>query len=65
MIFMPGNGIDDSTRAQLDALAALIPPPQVYQAGAPLDGELFAIADRLSTLHEEPSNGTEHLGVLV
>ena len=65
LIFMPGNGIDGSTAAQLDALAGRLPPPQVYHAGAELDGELFAIADRLSSLKQEPRSATNNLGTLI
>ena len=64
IILLPGEGIDATTPVQLDALAATIPAPQIYHAGANLEGELFAIADRLSTLASESSVATDNLGSL-
>ena len=61
MILLPGEGIDSTTAAQLDALAQRLPPPQVYQAGAQLEGELFAIADRLASLPDEPRIETDNI----
>ena len=61
MILLPGEGIDSTTAAQLDALAQRLPPPQVYHAGAQLEGELFAIADRLANLPDEPRIETDNI----
>ena len=61
MILLPGEGIDSTTAAQLDALSQRLPPPQVYQAGAQLEGELFAIADRLANLPDEPRIETDNI----
>jgi hypothetical protein len=65
IILLPGEGIDSSTAAQLDALSQRLPPPQVYQAGAEIEGELFAIADRLSNLQDEPRVATDHIAPLL
>ena len=65
ILFLPGSGIDSETPAQLDALAAQLPAPQIYRAGAELDGELSAIAVRLSGLADEPRVATDNLARLV
>jgi hypothetical protein len=65
LIFLPGRGIDSTTPGQLDALAAQLPAPQIYRAGAELDGELSAIADRLSGLADEPQVATDNLARLL
>jgi len=65
IILLPGNGINAATPVQLDALSAHLPPPQVYHAGAELDGELSAIADRLSGLTDEPRVATDNLARLL
>ena len=65
IILLPGNGINAATPVQLDALSAHLPPPQVYHAGAELDGELSAIADRLSGLTNERRVATDNLARLL
>jgi hypothetical protein len=64
LIFVPGYGIDASTREMLDRLAASLPAPRAYHPGAPLQGELSIIADRLGTLAEEEGLPTDQLGVV-
>ena len=65
LIFLPGQNINASTAAQLDALADEIPPPRTYLAGAELGGELADIADRLSTLTGERRVATDNIGRLI
>ena len=65
LILLPGDTIDASTGAQLDALAELLPAPRVFHAGAELSGDLGAIATRLSTLSSENRTSTDHLAGLL
>ena len=64
-IIMPQQGVQVGTAATLDALAAELPPPQVYHPGAQLDAELQEIADRLNGLKSETRVGTNQLGTLI
>ena len=65
LILLPGDTIDASTGAQLDALAELLPAPRVFHAGAQLSGDLNSIANRLSTLSSENRTSTDHLAGLL
>jgi Ca2+-binding RTX toxin-like protein len=65
VLLLPGEGIDAATPVQLDALAAQLPPPQVYLAGAEIRGELGEIANRLSTLTNESRFATDRIGQLL
>ena len=65
LVLLPGEGINSSTSARLDALAESLPPPRVYHAGAELGGELTDIADRLSTLTGERRVATDNIAKLI
>ena len=65
LIFLPSQTINSGTAAQLDSLAAALPAPRIYHAGAQPHGDLAGIADRLSTLANESRVATDHLAGLV
>ena len=65
LVLLPGDSINASTAAQLDALAAEIPPPRTYHAGFEFNGEMLEIANRLSGLTNESRTATDHLASLL
>ena len=65
LVLMPGKGITSSTAPQLDALAKQIPAPRIFHAGAATDGEISAVANRLSSLANEPRVATDRIATLL